>query len=166
VSDPTDNAARYSASVTWSRQAQTNDGHSRTLMPGGIAVSGTAVIVAVVSGPAESKTAGEVAALIEAHVNDDGAYSIDSISVGRSYRDLYAIMYVVPVALDLDIAKTRVRCSVDVVGNRVRAEFDPLTADIAQRAAQLWGTAVALVQMPADRPRLGGFPARRRRVPE
>jgi len=123
---------------------------------GGVDLSGTAVTVAIVCGPIGSATASEVRALIDSHeaVGQDDDYSVEIISVAHSYSDLYAIMYVLPTALGIDIGQTHVHCSVDVVRNRVKAGFDPFAGAIAVRSAELWGSMVDVGPLPADSPRL------------
>lgn len=124
---------------------------------GGVDLAGTVVTVAVVRGPSESKTASEVRGLTDAHPGDgdgDSAYSVDTVLVQHSYTDLYAIMYVLPTAVDRDRVNTRVHGSVDVLHNRVRAWYDPMTNEITQKAAELWGAMVATGPIPPDIPRL------------
>ncbi len=140
---------------------------------GGIDLSGSRVTVAVVAGPTEPETSQEIRAIIDAHpgpgesVGDgggDGDHAVDIILVEHSHAALYEIMYVIPTAVEQDPANTRMRCSVDILHNRVTAWFDPLTVEITQRAADLWGPTVDVGPLPPDAPRLVARPRRPHRA--
>jgi hypothetical protein len=137
--------------------------HAHEHRTGGVALSGTAVTVTVVNGPTASGTVSEVRALIDSHPGGDGDYSVDIKFVEHSYSDLYAIMYVLPGELGVDIAQTRVHCSIDVLRNRVKAQFEPLTPEIATTATERWGPMIEVEPLPAGRPRLVTIPVRRAR---
>ena len=73
-------------------------------------------------------------------------------------------MYVLPTAVDRGRVNTRVRGSVDVLHNRVKAGFDPLTVEITRKAADLWGSTVEVGPVPPNAPRLVARPRKRHRI--